>query len=246
MDASTFTVEFMAFGKLIKAEIPIPTEPVRSIELLPVLQQFTDSVVDISVNHIIQSGKSVSCKSGCAACCRQLVRVTESEAYLLYELIETMPKKRRNAIWERFDEAIDILEELELIMPLEDINDMTIEENRELDEKYFNLKIPCPFLEKETCSIYHNRPLACREYLVTSPAENCSNPFDNVIERVQVAGSISVAAARIDESLNSTYVRQVPLILAPVLAEESLDESEVRIASDMLRKVFLRIGEKRD
>ncbi len=241
METSTFTVEFTAFDERIKADIPIPADPVRSIELLPVLQQFTDSVVDISIKNIVQNGKSVSCKQGCAACCRQLVRVTESEAYLLYELIETMPKKRRNAIWERFDEAIEILEELELIMPLEDINDMTSEENRELDEKYFNLKIPCPFLEKETCSIYHNRPLACREYLVTSPAENCSNPFDNVIERVPIAGSIAVAAAQMEESVNSTYVRQVPLILAPVLAEESPDESEVRLASDMLSSVFSRL-----
>ncbi|MBI3260714.1 MAG: YkgJ family cysteine cluster protein [Ignavibacteriae bacterium] len=241
MDATTFSVEFKVFDEQIKAEIPLSAEPIRSIELLPILQQLSDSFVEFSIKKINQDGKSITCKSGCAACCRQLVRITESESYLLYELIETMPKKRRNAIWQRFDDAIEILEELGLIEPLEDINDMSSEENQDLDEKYFNLKIPCPFLEKETCSIYHNRPLACREYLVTSSADNCSNPFQETIERVPLAGGISVVAAQIDEPLHSGYVRYVPLILAPILAEESPDESQVRIASEMLTVMFERL-----
>ena len=40
---------------------------------------------------------------------------------------------------------------------------------RILGREYFQLGIPCPFLEEESCSIYHDRPITCREYLVTSP-----------------------------------------------------------------------------
>jgi Fe-S-cluster containining protein len=36
--------------------------------------------------------------------------------------------------------------------------------------------MPCPFLEDESCSIHPDRPLVCREYLVTSPAELCAGP----------------------------------------------------------------------
>jgi Fe-S-cluster containining protein len=244
MDTTTISVEFMAFGERIKAEIPVPVEPITPIFLLPILQQLTDSLVHISVEKIQQEGKEISCKSGCGACCRQLVPVTESEAYLLLELIETMPKKRRNEIWQRFDDAVEMLEELDFVERLEELNELNSNEIRELGEQYFQLGIPCPFLEKESCSIYHNRPLACREYLVTSPAINCSTPQPEFIEIVPMAASVSVAAAQIDEPLHSAYVREVPLILAPLLAEEYPDESQPRLAVDMMRTIFSRLARK--
>ncbi len=42
--------------------------------------------------------------------------------------------------------------------------------------RYFHLGIACPFLEDESCSIHADRPISCREYLVTSPAVNCADP----------------------------------------------------------------------
>ncbi len=242
MNTTTFIAEFKVYDEIVKAEIPIHVEPIRSVELLPIFQQLTDSIMQISVDKINREGKEVSCAKGCAACCRRLVPVTESEAYLLLELIGTMPKKQRNAVWQRFDDAIDMLEDFEYVELLEEINDMNGEQLRDLEEKYFQLGIPCPFLEKESCSIYHNRPLACREHLVTSPAANCSDPYSETIDIVPIAVKVSVVAAQIDEPLHSEYVRQVPLILAPLLAEESADESEPRLAGDMLGDVFSRIA----
>ena len=52
----------------------------------------------------------------------------------------------------------------------------TAEERTELAYEYFKHGIACPFLEDESCSIHPDRPMACREYLVSSPAENCRAP----------------------------------------------------------------------
>lgn len=242
MNTTIFFAEFKVNDEIVKAEIPVIVEPVRPVELLPIFQQLTDTIVQISVDKVNREGKEVSCTKGCAACCHRLVPVTESEAYLLMELIGAMPKKKRNAVWQRFDDAIDMLEEFEYVELLEEMNDMSSEQFRDLEEKYFQLGIPCPFLEKESCSIYHNRPLACREHLVTSPAANCSNSHSEPIEILPIAVKVSEVAAQIDEPLHSEYVRQVPLILAPLLAEESEDESEVRFAGDVLGDVFARIA----
>ena len=48
------------------------------------------------------------------------------------------------------------------------------EEQRELNLEYWALKIACPFLENESCSIYKDRPIACREYLVVTDPKHCA------------------------------------------------------------------------
>ena len=47
---------------------------------------------------------------------------------------------------------------------------------RQLALDYFYQRVPCPFLEDESCSIHPIRPLICREYLVSSPPEHCADP----------------------------------------------------------------------
>lgn len=72
---------------------------------------------------------------------------------------------------------------------------------RELALKYFALGIACPFLEDESCSIYEHRPMRCREYLVTSPAENCSTLAPQTVKMVQLKGAPSLALYRLGAGL---------------------------------------------
>ena len=53
--------------------------------------------------------------------------------------------------------------------------------------------VPCPFLEDESCSIHPERPLVCREYLVTSPAALCAGPTQEGVTPVAVP-KVSMAA----------------------------------------------------
>jgi len=66
-------------------------------------------------------------------------------------------------------------------------------EARQLGVEYFAQHVACPFLEDESCSIHSDRPLACREYLVTSPALNCERPSESTIEKVNLGGDPSIA-----------------------------------------------------
>ena len=82
-----------------------------------------------------------------------------------------MPEPRRTVIRQRFDAALQKLVGLIDRMPTE-----TAEQRAELSLAYFKFGIACPFLEDESCSIHPDRPMACREHLVSSPAENCRTP----------------------------------------------------------------------
>jgi Fe-S-cluster containining protein len=103
--------------------------------------------------------------------------------------------------------------------------------------------VACPFLEDESCSIHPDRPIACREYLVTSPAENCARPSAETVRMVPLAGTASNAIAHLGEE-PPARVRWVPLVLALEWAEAHPDEGPARPAPEILQEFFARLGPK--
>ena len=93
---------------------------------------------------------------------------------------------------------------------------------RSLAIRYFRMHAPCPFLEGDTCSIYGQLPLACREYLVTSPSECCAEFGDETVERVTLPVSLFSHLTR------SGGIGSEPLVLA-------LQRVDYPVAFDQLR-----------
>jgi Fe-S-cluster containining protein len=177
----------MEAGKL-RSKVPVPTGEVSSAELMPVFRSLSEVVVHLSVMAAGNAGKKVSCHDGCAACCRHLVPVSETEAFALLALVDSMPPERREALKQRFATAAQALRHAGLAERL--LNPLTIDAQgqEDLAPDYYRLYLDCPFLEGERCSIYEERPIVCREFLMTSPAENC-RPLRMPLERVPVRPS---------------------------------------------------------
>lgn len=179
----------------VEFEITVPASPVKPQRMLPIFQQMANSFVDGGVAAAESEGKSISCKAGCGACCRQPVPISEVEVYQIAELVEAMEEPRRTEIKQRFSEATAHFHKIGWYERFAEHTKMA--SSLKFDEgypqgmalvmEYFGEGIPCPFLENESCSIHQNRPVACREYLVTSPAENCSNPTPANIKMVELA-----------------------------------------------------------
>ena len=108
---------------------------------------------------------------------------------------------------------------------------------------YFHLGIPCPFLEEESCSIHADRPISCREYLVTSPAANCADPKPGTIDQVELPGKVWTALARAGSAgPPARFIPWVPLVLAPDWASAHPDASEPRPVEDVFRGVFAELA----
>jgi Fe-S-cluster containining protein len=105
---------------------------------------------------------------------------------------------------------------------------------------YFRLGIPCPFLENESCSIYADRPLACREFLVTSPAENCRNPGPDNIAKVPLPAMLSETLYRFGATGERQPAFWFPLVLALRYAAEHANEQEPKTQGVELFQRFLR------
>lgn len=181
-------------GVPVNLEMTVPAAPVKPHRMLPVFQKMANSFVEVGVRAVEAEGKTISCKAGCGACCRQPVPIAEVEVYQIAELVESMPEPRRSVIKKRFADGVAHFKKTgwfdemnshyrqEKPLPSRD----AAKKAMAVVMKYFHEGIPCPFLEDESCSIHLNRPVACREYLVTSPAANCANPTAETVSIVDL------------------------------------------------------------
>ncbi len=106
------------------------------------------------------------------------------------------------------------LEEAGLTAVLLGSGGMTLEERRSVGLAYLAQGVACPFLEEESCSIHPDRPIVCREYLVTSPAEHCSRPTSETVHCVPIPAKVSSALNRIGTGTKDAPGPWVPLSLA--------------------------------
>jgi Fe-S-cluster containining protein len=227
----------------MQTEVTIPLGPTRLRQMLPVIQELTNAVVSEGVRKAESLGRQISCKKGCGACCRQLVPVSAVEARFLRELIERLPQPRRDIVRARFADARRRLEAaglLELLQHTEEMPD--VEQRTAANDKYFQLGIACPFLEDESCSIYNDRPVSCREYLVTTPANNCAQPTEETVKLVDLPVHVWYAIARLERvPADSVVLHFVPLILAPEWAEAHPEEPPPRSGPEWLCQLFERL-----
>lgn len=209
----TATVDLSVAGEPMQLSLTIPAGRTTAEEMLPVLHGLTSLFVDRSVGAVERAGKSISCRAGCGACCRQMVPISGAEARQLARLVAAMPPLRRAAVRKRFAAALAALDAAGLLERLRDSSKIT---PRDQGIAYLRLGIPCPFLENEACSIHPVRPMACREYLVTSPAENCAATRNRRVEVVPLDWEVSNSVKQVPAAES-----WLPLVLALRFAERA-------------------------
>lgn len=213
----TVRVELRVLDRPVAAEVPTPPPRVRLDAVLPLLRALDDQVIAISAETAVaERGQPVSCRKGCSACCRaQPVHIAPQEAYALALLVDALPEPRRTAVRERFAANVTVLRAAGLY-------DLYLTRERPADgpaplevwRQYHALRLACPFLEDDACGIHPDRPFICRQFLVTTPAEWCDDPFDPRIRSVPTLMPFVTGALRTaGQFLNPPWVT-VPLTLA--------------------------------
>jgi Fe-S-cluster containining protein len=232
----------------IQTRVTVPAGPTRAADMLPLFQSLSDAVVGAAVHVVEEQGAAISCKKGCGACCRMVVPISQVEARHIRRVVEELPEPRRSEIRARFAAARRRLEEAGLLEKLQQTEKWTEDDYTAIAGAYFRLGIACPFLEDESCSIHPERPITCREYLVTSPAELCAKVDPpQTVRRVRIPLRVFNAVARMETpgSLHM-YESFVPLVLAPEWADAHPDESPQRPGPDVLRELLDHLCRKRE
>lgn len=200
------------------SSIEVPTSFVPVSALVQSMRRLGEQALALEEKKSLAAGATISCRMGCAACCRMLVPISAPEAFALKEAIGKLPPQHHQAIVQRVAEARSRIEQAGLLARLTEIAEterqLTDEEFDAVNRAYYALRTPCPFLENETCSIYQDRPAACRELLVTTPAELCQDLAANPVRPLPVAVRMSTALALLWSDLVGGPARLIPLPLA--------------------------------
>lgn len=244
-ESITAKVDLTISGRKLHLEMALPTAPTNPKKLLPLFQSLADTIVKIGIENAEAVGGRISCKAGCGACCRQLVPISKPEAHRLRDVVNEMPAARRDEILRRFDAAHQKLTAAGLMERLAARDFTSKQEAAAFGIEYFRQGIACPFLEDESCSIYADRPISCREYLVTSPAENCASPSAETVRCVEMPGRVSNSFSPLGANPNERAAPWVPLILALKWSAEHPDEPPARPGTELVREVFSRLTERR-
>ncbi len=229
----------------LRTTLLVPKEPIAPEKMLPVFFSFADAVVGSAAENVERTGEKVSCKMGCGACCRQLVPISETEARWIHDVVERLPSVRQTEIRTRFAEARRRLSEAGLVDKLLHPETWPEGEGWSIAMSYFHLGIACPFLEDEACSIHADRPVKCREYLVTSTAEHCAQPTANTIKMVDLPFRVWTAMARLDnDSSTEGKIPWVPLVLALEWTDNQPQQPVPSYGHEVLRRFFEILSRK--
>ena len=147
----------------------ITTEPIAIETFIQALYKLCDYIIELELSHTTSS-----CSKGCSACCNQLIPLAGGEVFHLNQLVASFPETKQRMFKKRIRHITRTLERQK------QVNSPPVS----FENQYFQLGIPCPFLENNACSIYSQRPFVCREYQVNSSPLLCADPYNENIARV--------------------------------------------------------------
>jgi len=213
----TFILDFDGETPL-RLDCRLPAAARSPLDILPAVFTLADAIHERSAAALGRMGKAISCGPGCSACCCQLVPISIWEALHLTAVVHAMEPPRRTRVIRRFAQGLERLNKAGLQAPLEQgfrehtLNPRAMEG---LKRAYWALRIPCPFLEEDSCSIHPYRPLACRAYLVSSPPARCAAIYEPDQDHEVVLHSADPASAMAAFSgTGITRTRVLPHLLA--------------------------------
>ncbi len=235
-----FTLQGPGFSLQLQATVP--AGPARQADLLPLARALADTVVAQTRAGVEAAGQTISCRAGCGACCRSLVAISEVEARQLHAHIHALPEPRRRTLLARFDAALAALQAAGVLPALQQWAGWSTAEYRRQLTAYFAAGVPCPLLEDESCGLYAERPITCREFLVTSPARHCGELGSPQVQRVALPVQMFNAVARwhprAAEETGEVQERWLPLVLALAWAAEHPDDSIASPGPELLRDLL--------
>ncbi len=202
----------------LTTSVSVSTGLIPITDIIPLMRSLGEQAHQLAIDNTAQTGAGISCQKGCAACCRMMIPVSPPEAFALRTVVESLPSPKKERVFERIQTAQSTLREAGLEEALHRLafsdDQSTDEELKPLNRAYYALRMPCPFLEDEVCSIYENRPSACRELLVTSPAELCQDLIRNPVHPIPSPFRIGTILSKLWADCCQGPVRLIPLPFA--------------------------------
>jgi len=230
-------------GEPIHFRISAAQRQARLADIVPAARTLSTKLALAVLQKLRKQQKSVPCRKGCSACCNYLIPLSIPEAFRIRQEVLAMPANQSKAVLKScLDVAKKILDnssESSDLYPSTEILGPT--HVSRLGRWYAGLKLPCPFLSDGLCTIYEQRPTACREHIVTDSQLLCEAQCSAEPQVVPMPVSVLEALGQLAAELEGTDVEAVMLPLALPWAEENSDRHHRTWPAVMMVQRFVKI-----
>lgn len=245
-DGRIIRLELDIFGEPVDLFIRVINKQARLADIVPVARAVSTKITDKVTEMVRLNGAHIPCCKGCSACCSYyLVPLAVPEVFRLREETFAMPVIRRLLI-ERvcLSAAQRILDqpppESFAEMATGGAADSAAELLNTASSWYADFKLPCVFLYKGVCTIYEQRPTACREYSVTGSSRACGGGAGEP-EKIYIPAKMSEVLGRLASELEGTSLEALIMPLALIWADENPHREQRTWPAVMMVERFVEI-----
>jgi len=222
-------LELDILGKKMNFHIRAGKDQARLADIVPLARMLCTEITDVVLQSVSINGGQIACRKGCLACCRHLIPLSVPEAFRLNEEISAATGRRRESVWKTCLHAarqiLDRKPPIPLMSQAAEASPASSVDLNIVSKWYRDFKLDCPFLHNGVCTIYEQRPLACREHYVTGSARACRGEF-GAAEVLEMPVQVLNALGKLASELEGTSVEAVILPLALVWCEENRQRDE--------------------
>lgn len=203
--------------------MPLTTTTTSSINQIDDVLTLAQDLIDADQRAFMASdaGETVACRAGCTVCCHQAVPVGPAELRAIRTAIAAMPDDDQAALRARIDQATATA--VAAGFTSTSLSDAKTGTREDVSRRYFELRVMCPLLVDGACSVRDARPLACREYLVSSDPAKCASLDDPTVVRIRLRRDVLDNYSK----LEADHGDNGSLILALALAEEIPESASI-------------------
>jgi len=218
-DIDIVDLEIDVFDELLHTQIGYRDCRATLADIIPAARLLSSNIIQAVLNDFARRRITVSCTKGCANCCSFLVPLSVPEMFCLKEDILAMPEFQRKQMVRKSTLATRrILKSPPPQMFTNEPEGHSHDKHEKLysiSNWYANLELPCPFLDEsgKACGIYEQRPLACQEYFVASPADTCKHGSDRT-DIVELPVSITEVLGQMASNLEGDT--ETEAVMAPL------------------------------
>ncbi len=239
------SLELDILGKEVNFPIDVGKGQARLADIVPLTRTLCAKITDVVLESIRSDGGRIPCCKGCSACCKPgLVPLSVPQALRLKEEISAAPAYRRESMSRAcLLAARRILSQKPPKQFMGQPAQVSPASPVDLDlvsDWYAGLKLVCPFLDNGVCTIYEQRPLACREYFIKGSAGMCKGQ-GGIAEVVEMPVQVPNALAQLASELEGTSIEAVILPLALVWCEDNPVRAKRTWPAAMMVKRFVEI-----
>jgi Fe-S-cluster containining protein len=233
-------LEFDIFNEPVQFRIGVADGQAKLADIVPPARTLSTKLALIVLDRLRKNKEVVPCRKGCSACCSYLVPLSVPEVFRFKEEVSAMPAECNRAVLQScLDAAKRILDKKLIKNEFAEMNGQA--QISRLGRWYADLKLDCPFLSDGLCTLYEQRPTACREHIVTGSALLCEAERMGQSQIVPMPVSVLECLGLLAADLEQSDIEAVMLPFALPWAQGNLERSERRWPAVIMVERFVEI-----